>query len=128
MVLDSSALLAILLNEPERRAFNEKISADSTLLLSSASFVEKTSVIEARLGEAGARDLDLFMHKVSLTLDPVDANQAEIAHRAFRAFGKGRHPAALDFGDCFAYAIAKATGEPLLCKCGAFARMDVVIC
>lgn len=125
MVLDTSALLAILFDEPERRAFNEKIAADPTRLLSAASLVETAIVIESRAGAAGGRDLDLFIHKAGLSIEAVDANQAEIARRAFRAYGKGRHPAGLDFGDCFAYALAKATGEALLCKGDDFAQTDL---
>ena len=126
MVIDTSALVAILLDEPERRAFNEKIEADPRRLLSAVTFVETALVIEARVGEAGGRELDLFLHRANVETVPVDADQAEIARRAFRRYGRGRHPAGLNFGDCFAYALVKTTGEPLLFKGDDFGRTDIV--
>jgi len=126
MVIDTSALVAILLDEPERRAFNEKIEADPRRLLSAVTFVETALVIEARVGEAGGRELDLFLHRANVETVPVDADQAEIARRAFRRYGRGRHPAGLKFGDCFAYALVKTTGEPLLFKGDDFGRTDIV--
>jgi ribonuclease VapC len=128
MVIDTSALIAILLDEPERRSVNEKIEADAVRLLSAASFVETALVIETRLGEAGGRELDLLIHRAEIEIVPVDADQAEIARRAFRRFGRGRHPAGLNFGDCFSYALAKASGEPLLFKGADFARTDIPGC
>jgi len=126
MVIDTSALVAILLDEPERRAFNEKIEADPRRLVSAVTFVETALVIEARVGEAGGRELDLFLHRANVEMAPVDADQAEIARRAFRRYGRGRHPAGLNFGDCFAYALVKTTGEPLLFKGDDFGRTDIV--
>jgi ribonuclease VapC len=125
MVIDTSALMAILLDEPERRRFNEKIEADPRRLMSAVSFVETALVIETRLGEAGGRELDLFLHRADIEVMPVDIDQAEIARRAFRTYGRGRHPAGLNFGDCFVYALAKTTGEPLLFKGDDFGRTDV---
>jgi ribonuclease VapC len=126
MVLDTSALAAILFDEPERRQFNEKIEADPRRLLSAATLVEITMVIEARSGEAGGRELDLLLHRARVEIVALDADQAEIARHAYRAYGKGRHPAGLNFGDCFSYALAKATGEPLLFKGDDFARTDIL--
>ena len=126
MVIDTSALVAILLDEPERRAFNEKIEADPRRLVSAVTFVETALVIEARVGEAGGRELDLFLHRANVETVSVDADQAEIARRAFRRYGRGRHPAGLNFGDCFAYALVKTTGEPLLFKGDDFGRTDIV--
>lgn len=126
MVIDTSALLAILLDEPERRRFNEKIEADPVRLLSAVSFVEAAMVIEARLGDAGGRELDLLLHRASIEVMPVDIDQAEIARRAFRDYGRGRHPAALNIGDCFSYALVKTTGEPLLFKGNDFGQTDIV--
>ena len=125
MVIDTSALVAIMLDEPERRSFNEKIETDPVRLLSAASFVETTLVIETRLGEAGGREFDLLLHRAAVEIVPVDADQAEIARRALRQFGRGRHPAGLNFGDSFAYALAKTRGEPLLFKGTDFALTDV---
>lgn len=128
MVIETSALLAILLNEPERRGFNERIAGADTRLMSSASFVETAIIIEIRKGASGARDLDLFMHQAAVEVVAVDYNQAQIARRAYRTYGKGRHPAGLNFGDCFAYALAKASGEPLLFKGGDFSQTDLKPC
>jgi ribonuclease VapC len=101
MVIDTSALLAILQNEPERRALNEAIEAAETRLLSEASFVESLMIVESLYGADGIRDLDLFIAKAQLELVAVDVEQAHLARQAFRNFGKGRHPAGLNFGDCF---------------------------
>ena len=128
MVIDTSALIAILSDEPERRSFNEKIEADPTRLLSAGTFLETALVVESRFGEAGGHDLDLFMHRAGIDVIAVDADQAEIARRAYRVYGKGRHPAALNFGDCFAYALAKVTGEPLLYKGTDFTKTDINAC
>ena len=128
MVIETSALVAILLDEPERRSFNEKIESDPVRLLSAASFVEAALVIETRLGETGGREFDMFLYRAGIEVVPVDADQAEIARQAFRRYGRGRHPAGLDFGDCFAYALATAKGEPLLFKGGDFAQTDVPRC
>jgi ribonuclease VapC len=128
MVIDTSALVAILLDEPERRSLNEKIESAAVLLLSAVSFVEAALVIETRLGEAGGRELDLLLHRAAIEVVSVDGDQAEIARRAFRQFGRGRHSAGLNFGDCFAYALAKASGEPLLFKGADFAQTDIPRC
>ena len=125
MVIDTSALLAILLNDPERRRYNELIAASGKRLLSAASLVEAGMVLEVRGGEAAGRELDLFLHRARFEVVPLDADQAEIARTAFRRYGKGRHPAGLNFGDCLAYAAAKATGEPLLFKGGDFSKTDI---
>jgi len=126
MVVDTSALAAILFDEPERRWFNERIEADPTRLISAATLLESGIVIEGRSGEAGGRELDLLVHRAGFEIVPVDADQVEIARAAYRRFGRGNHPAALNFGDCFAYALAKSTGEPLLFKGDDFARTDLV--
>jgi ribonuclease VapC len=125
MVLDTSAVLAILQNEPERRKFNEAIDAAETRSLSTASFVECSMIVESRYGADGVRDLDLLIAKAQISLAPVDEEQANLARRAFRKFGKGRHPAGLNFGDCFSYALTKALQEPLLFKGNDFSQTDV---
>lgn len=125
MVIDTSALLAILQNEPERRAFNEAIEAAETRLLSAASFVESSIIVESRYGADGIRDLDLFIAKAQLELIAVDVEQAHLARQAFREFGKGRHPAGLNFGDCFSYALARSYAESLLYKGADFGRCDI---
>jgi ribonuclease VapC len=125
MVLDTSAVVAILQNEPERRKFNEAIDAAESRSLSAASFVECSMIVESRYGADGIRDLDLFIAKAQISLVSVDEEQANLARRAFRKFGKGRHPASLNFGDCFSYALSKAMQEPLLFKGNDFSQTDV---
>jgi ribonuclease VapC len=125
MVIDTSAVLAILQDEPERRAFNEAIEAAEQRAMSTATFVESSIVIEARYGADGLRDLDLFIAKAGVELVPVDVEHANAARRAFSEFGRGRHPAGLNYGDCFSYALAKVLRAPLLCKGADFAQTDV---
>jgi len=126
MVLDTSAIAAILFDELEAPAFEVAIERASVRLLSAASLVELSIVVELRLGEPGERELDLLLYKAGIEIVPLTREQAEIARRAFRRFGKGRHPAALNFGDCFSYALSKTAGEPLLFKGDDFSRTDVV--
>jgi ribonuclease VapC len=125
MVIDPSALLAILQDEPERRTFNELIAAAPNCRLSTAGFVELSIVIEARYGAEGIRDLDLFLETAGIELVPFDATQARLAREGFRRFGKGRHPAGLNLGDCFSYALAKTLDEPLLFKGQDFPLTDL---
>ena len=95
MVIDTSALIAILQDEPERKAFNEAIEAAERCAMSVASFVEASMVVEARYGPDGVRDLDLFIAKAGVELVAVDTDQAHVARTAFRVYGKRRHPAGL---------------------------------
>jgi len=127
MVLDTSALLVLLLNEGDAPAFRLAIEADPVRLLSAASLVETSIVIEARVGEAGGRELDLLLQKASIEVVAVDAEQADIARHAFRSFGRGRHAAGLNYGDCFSYALAQFAGEPLLFKGDDFSQTDVMV-
>lgn len=126
MVLDTSALLAILIDEPERRAFTEAIEAAEVRLLSAANFVEASMILESRHGAAGARELDRLLAAANVEVIAVDLRQAHVAREAFRQFGKGRHPAGLNLGDCFSYALAKSQAEPLLFKGGDFSLTDVL--
>jgi ribonuclease VapC len=125
MVIDTSAVLAILQDEPERRVFVESIEAAETRSISAASFVEASMIIDSRFGPDGVRDLDLLLARAGIAMIPVDADQAFLARQAFRDFGKGRHPAGLNFGDCFSYALARTLGEPLLFKGRDFSRTDI---
>jgi len=125
MVLDTSAVLAILQDEPERRAFNEAIEAADSRSLSVASLVEASIVIEARYGAEGVRHLDQFLDRADVAVVAVDVGQGKTARQAFSRFGKGRHAAGLNFGDCFSYALAHALGEPLLYKGEDFSLTDV---
>jgi ribonuclease VapC len=125
MVIDTSAIVAILENEPEGASFVRLIAADEVRLLSAVSRVECTCVIEGRKRAAGRADLELFLREAAIEIAPVTADQAEIACEVFRRFGRGRHPAGLNIGDTFAYALARATGEPLLFKGDDFTRTDI---
>jgi ribonuclease VapC len=125
MVLDTSALLALLLDEPEAEDFRIAVEEDTTRLVSAASLLETGLVIEARKGEPGGRELDALIQKADVVVVPVDAEHVSEARRAFRRFGKGHHPAGLNFGDVFAYALARSAGEPLLYKGDDFAKTDI---
>src|SRR6185312_5322469 len=127
MVIDTSAILAILQREPERQNFLEAIEAAATIRMSVASFVESSMVIESRYGVEGLRDLDRFISRAGIALIPVDGEQGQLARSAFSRFGKGRHRAGLNYGDCFAYAAAISLGHPLLCKGDDFIHTDVPI-
>jgi ribonuclease VapC len=125
MVIDTSAILALLFNEPEADDIEVALDEDPVRLLSTASYLEASIVVEARLGAAGGREFDLFVLKAGLELVPVTADHAEAARDAWRRFGRGRHEANLNYGDCFAYALASVSGEPLLFKGDDFSRTDV---
>lgn len=125
MVLDTSAVVAILFDEPARRTLTEAIEADPVRLLSAANLLESALVVEARRGEAAGRELDLLLHRACVDMVSVTADHVEIARQAWRRYGKGRHAAALNFGDCFAYALARSSGEALLHVGEDFTRTDV---
>ncbi len=125
MVVDTSALLVILLGEAERGRFLRLLSESETRLLSAANALETAIVVEARRGEAAGRELDLFLHRTEIEIVAVDSEQFSIARFAWRRFGKGRHPASLNFGDCFAYALTKTSNEPLLAKGEDFRQTDL---
>jgi ribonuclease VapC len=125
MVIDTSAIVAIALDEPDASEIEVQIVDDPVRLISAATVLEATMVIETRLGDAGGREFDLWMLKIRAEIVPVDAEQAEAARRAWRRYGKGRDVAALNYGDCFSYALAITRGEPLLFKGADFAKTDV---
>jgi ribonuclease VapC len=125
MIIDTSALVAILLGEPEAEAFALAIAGDSKRLISAFTALETGIVIEAKKGEAGGRELDLLLHQAKIEVVPLTAEQFEIARMAWRKYGKGRHPAGLNIGDCCSYALAKCAGEPLLFKGNDFSQTDV---
>ena len=125
MVIDTSALSAMLGMESESARLAAAVEADAIRLISAATVVEIALVIEARHGRDGGRELDLFIAKAGFSIEPVTAEQAEVARDAWRRYGKGRHAAALNFGDCFSYALAKVSGEPLLFKGNDFNRTDI---
>lgn len=125
MVIDTSALLAILLNEPDASRFEAAIEEDPVRLMSAGSVLETASVVESWYGEPGGRELDRLVHRAGIEIVAVEAGQVAIGREAFRTFGKGRHAAGLNYGDCFAYALAHAADEPLLFKGDDFARTDI---
>jgi ribonuclease VapC len=125
MVIDTSAIVAIALDEPDASEIELRIADDPVRLVSAATVLEAAMVLETRLGEAGGRELDLWLIKIGAEIVPVDADQADRARRAWRRYGGGRHVAALNYGDCFAYALAVTRGEPLLFKGEDFAKTDV---
>lgn len=125
MVIDTSALVALLAHEPEAPRLAAAIESDATRLLSAATLLETGIVIESRYGGAGGHELDLLIAKAALRIEPVTPEQAELAREAWRRFGKGRHAANLNYGDCFSYSLARATGEPLLFKGDDFAQTDL---
>ena len=125
MVIDTSALVAILCNEPEAATFEAAIERDPVRLVSAATLLEVGVVIETRFGEVGGRELDLLIHKAQIEVAPFDQEQAEVARDAYRTFGKGRHPASLNYGDCFSYALSSVRGESLLFKGEDFGKTDI---
>jgi len=127
MVIDTSALAAIFFGEPERQKFLTAITSTATRLVSAATVLETGIVIESRLGDSAGREFDLFLVRANLRIVPVDAEQTELARSAWRRFGKGRHAAALNYGDCFVYALAKWSGEPLLAKGTDFSSADIAV-
>ena len=125
MIVDSSAILAILFAEPDAESFAKAISEAEFCRISAANFVEVAIVVATQTGDSGGRQLDAFLRRAGIGIEAVTEEQAHLARQAYADFGKGRHPAGLNFGDCFSYALAKATGEPLLFKGNDFSRTDI---
>ena len=125
MVIDSSAIIAILLGESDAARLTEAIAGAAKRLMSAFSLLECGIVIETKKGESGGRELDLFIHKSKTQIIALRPEHVEIAREAYRKFGKGRHPAGLNIGDACSYALAVFSGEPLLYKGGDFSRTDV---
>ena len=126
MVIDTSAVLAILLAELEAAEFALAVARAPRRLLSVANLLEASIVMHARFGEPGDHELDRWVALLGVELCEVSIEQVELARHAYRRYGKGRHPAGLNFGDCFAYALSKATGQSLLFKGGDFSLTDIV--
>jgi ribonuclease VapC len=124
MVIDSSAIVAVLLNEKNAAEIAQAIEAASQRLLSAGNLLEASIVIESQ-GEAGGRELDLLLYRAAIEIVAVDQDQVETARIAWRRFGKGRHAAGLNYGDCFAYALAKSRGLPLLFHGDDFSQTDI---
>lgn len=126
MVIDSSALIALLLGEPEAQRLAEAVSKDSQKLISAFSFLETSVVIHAKKGPLGGREFDLLLHKARMETVALSPEQAELARTAYAKYGKGIHPAGLNLGDCCSYALAKYSGEPLLFKGSDFSQTDII--
>jgi ribonuclease VapC len=127
VIIDTSALVAVLDQEPEAQRIVRTLASAPERILSVANLVEVGIVMQARRGDDGARALDLLLAKLRVDIAAVTANQADIARKAFRRYGRGRHAANLNFGDCFAYALAKDTSAPLLFKGDDFGLTDVMV-
>jgi ribonuclease VapC len=125
MVIDTSAIIAIAQNEPEAPIFEQRIADDPVRFISAATLLEAAMVLETRFGEPGGAELDLWLAKANVEIVAVEAEHADQARRAWRRFGKGRHPAGLNYGDCFSYALAKLRDEPLLFKGNDFSQTDI---
>ena len=125
MVIDSSAIVAILQDEPERQTFIEAINSVNYRNISAVSFVETSQILISRYEAKGIQEFDNFIGKANVNIRSVDETQAVIARRAFQEFGKGRHPVQLNFGDCFTYALAKILNQPLLFKGEDFSKTDI---
>jgi len=125
MVIDSSAVLAILLREPEAETFARAIAGDPRRLMSAVSAFETAVVVHARKGPAGVRELDLLVHAAGVKIVSFDPEQVLLARAAYEKYGKRHHPAALNLGDCCSYALAVSSGQPLLFKGGDFSQTDV---
>lgn len=128
MVIDTSALIAIFLEEPNFHHYLRLILQAERRLISSATLFETSIVLEARVGIASVAELDVFLEESSFEIVPVDREHVRAARSAWREYGKGNHPAALNFGDCFSYALAKISGEPLLAKGNDFRQTDIELC
>ena len=114
--MDTSAVLAVLFDEPDAERFTRTIAEAPHCRMSAANFLEAALVVEGRAGLVGGQELDLFIERAAIELVPISIEHAQAARRAWRRFGKGNHSAGLNFGDCFAYALSEVTGEPLLYK------------
>ena len=126
MVIDTSALVAILLGEQDAEIFARAVAADHKRLISAFTALETSIVIEAKKGESGGRELDLLIHRAQIEIISLNPEQLELARAAWRDYGKGRHPAGLNNGDCCSYALAKHAQEPLLFKGDDFAKTDIL--
>jgi ribonuclease VapC len=127
MVVDSSALLAVLLGEPEAPAIAKALANQPPCLISAVSELETAIVIETRKGQEGLEQLKRLLVDTAVETVPMSVEQVRLARDAYTRFGKGRHPAALNLGDCCSYALAREHGEPLLFKGGDFSQTDIEV-
>jgi ribonuclease VapC len=125
MIVDTSAVLAILFNEEDAESHARAISEAESRRMSAVNYVEAAIVVEAQTKERGSRQFDAFFRRAGIVIEPVTEEQAHAARQAYTDFGKAHHAAGLNFGDCFAYALAKVTREPLLFKGKDFRKTDL---
>jgi ribonuclease VapC len=125
MIIDTSAIIAILFDEDDAMSYAKAITEADSCRISAATFVETAIVVEAQTKNNGGRQLDAFIRRAGIVIEPVTEEQAHIARQAFIDFGNGRHAAGLNYGDCFSYALSKASREPLLFKGKDFAKTDL---
>jgi ribonuclease VapC len=125
MIVDTSAMVAIFYGEPEAADFTRLVHGEAITRISVANYVELSMVIEKQLGPEGMRQVEAFFRRAAINIEPVTVEQGNLARQAFLDFGKGRHKAGLNFGDCFAYALAKDFDEPLLFKGNDFTETDI---
>lgn len=126
MVIDTSALIAILQNEPESDHLLSKLKQAKALRISAATVTEAGIEMHARYGDAGEMEVDNIIHRLNIDVIPLTAEHAELARYAYRRYGKGNHKAGLNFGDCFSYALAVSLDEPLLFVGDDFSETDVL--
>jgi ribonuclease VapC len=127
VILDTSAIIAVVFREPEEDEFVRKIGAAHTVGVGAPTLAEAAIVLAARLGQDGQRLLSLLIQRAAVVVVPFDAEHAEVAADAWVRYGRGRHPAALNFGDCLSYATARLAGRPLLCKGDDFSKTDLAL-
>ena len=127
MILDTSALAAILFGEPEAQRYTQIIHDADRCSMSVANLVELFMAVEGQIGLGAGRQCELFINRAGILIEPVTLAHGNVARQAFLDYGKGRHSAGLNFGDCFAYALARTTGEPLLFKGNHFRKTDIAI-
>jgi ribonuclease VapC len=127
MIIDTSAVLAILFAEEDAEHYAEAISRADVCLMSAANYLEAGVVIDNQIGAAAGRQLDALITRAGIRVEAITRDHADIARQAYLDFGKGNHPARLNFGDCFAYALSKKKGLPLLFKGDDFSKTDLAI-
>ncbi len=126
MIVDTSAVLAILFAESDAERYADAIAGADVRLISAANYLEAGIVVDNQIGMAGGRQFDVLVSRAGLQVEPVTREHADIARQAYADFGKGRHRAGLNFGDCFTYALAKTTGLPVLFKGKDFSETDLI--
>jgi ribonuclease VapC len=127
VILDTSAIVAVVFREPEEGVFLKKIGEARTVAIGAPTFAETAIVLVARLGQQGVHLLSLLVQRAGVIIVPFDAVHSQVAADAWERYGRGRHAAALNFGDCLTYATARLAGHPLLCKGDDFAKTDLAL-